>query len=163
MITQLIFNYMSMLQMKKRVTLVVLILFIFCALWTTHLHASVKTKDIPQPLTKALAVYKAKGVQEFIKTLVKDGPMEGNVEIKTQIATLEKIELYYGKYQSYDILNIKRLSDSIRLVYLIINFEKGAVFGKLVAFKNKNKETVTSFVFHTKPEKVLPEALLISH
>ena len=157
MITQLIFNHMSMLQMKKRATLVVLILFIFCALWTTHLHASVKTKDIPQPLTKA------KGVQEFIKTLVKDGPMEGNVEIKTQIATLEKIELYYGKYQSYDILNIKRLSDSIRLVYLIINFEKGAVFGKLVAFKNKNKETVTSFVFHTKPEKVLPEALLISH
>ena len=148
--------------MKIR-SIIALSLMLLSVLWTSQVLGSVKTKDIPQPLADALAVYKKGDVRQFINTLVKDGPMAGNVEIKSQIATLEKIEMYYGKYQSYDILNIKRLSDSIRLVYLIINFEKGAVFGKLVAFKNKDKETVSSFVFHTKPEKVLPEALLLSH
>ena len=138
------------------------ILFVLLALCASPILASVKTKDIPQPLTEALSAYKAKGVRQFINTLVKDGPMEGNIEIRTQIATLEKIEQFYGNYRSFDILNIKRLSDSSRLIYLILNFEKGAVFGKLVSYKNNRKETVSSFVFHTKPEKVYPESLLIS-
>ena len=147
--------------MKKHHLLFVVI-FYMCTLWSTSLFASVKTKDIPPPLSRALAVYKSDGARQFISTLVKDGPMEGNIEIRQQIAILDKVEMYYGRYQSFDIVDIKRFSDSTRLIYLLINFEKGAVFGKLITFKARQKEIVSSFVFHTKPEQVFPEALLIS-
>jgi len=149
--------------MKKNYSLVIFAALCLGALWTTALSASEKTTDLPPPLSKAFAVYKTDGARQFINTLVKDGPMEGNIEIHSQVAILEKVETYYGKYQSYDVIDGKRFSDSIRLIYLLIYFEKGAVFGKLIVFKNKQTEIVSSFVFHTKPEQVFPEAFLISH
>ena len=148
--------------MKKHYLLYTAISYFMFALWVPPILASVKTADIPIPLAKAFAVYKTDGARQFINTLVNDGPMEGNIEIRSQIAILEKVEAYYGKYKSYDILDIKRFSDSTRLIYLLINFEKGAVFGKLIAFKNTQQEIVSSFVFHTKPEQVFPDALLSS-
>ena len=138
-------------------------MFLWCSLFFSSANSSVKTSDIPQPLTKALSVYKNGGLQGFINTLVKGGPLAGNKEMRQQVAILEKIEKFYGAYQSYDILLINPLSDSTRLIYFLLNYDKGPVFGMLTAYKIGKEESITSFVFHTKAEKIFPEALLVSH
>ena len=147
--------------MKNFILLVVT--FLLFSICFSPANSSVKTSDIPQPLTTALAVYKNGGLQGFINALVKGGPLAGNKEMRQQVAILEKIERYYGAYQSYDILLINQLSDSTRLIYFLLNYDKGPVFGVLTAYKIGNEESITSFVFHTKAEKVFPEALLVSH
>ena len=126
-------------------------------------QAGVNTAAIPGALTKALSIYKKDGPRAFINALVSGGPLEGNKEMRMEILVVEKIEKYYGAYQSYDILQINRLSDSTRLVYFLLNYHKGPVFGTLTAFNNGGRETITSFQFHTKAEKIFPEALLVRH
>lgn len=126
-------------------------------------QAGVNTAAIPGALTQALSIYKKDGPRAFIHALVSGGPLEGNKEMRMEILVLEKIEKYYGAYQSYDILQINRLSDSTRLVYFLLNYQKGPVFGTLTAFNNGGRDTITSFQFHTKAEKIFPQALLVSH
>lgn len=145
----------------KKTTLASAFLISFLAF--APVHSSVKNSDIPEPLSKALTIYKNGGLKGFINALVKGGPLEGNQEMRQQVAVLEKMEQYYGAYQSYDIMLINRLSDSTRLIYFILNYEKGPVFGMLTAYKIGKDETITSFVFHTKAEKVFPETLLVNH
>lgn len=126
-------------------------------------QSGVNTAAIPGALTKALTIYKKDGPRAFVNALVGGGPLEGNKEMRMEILVLEKIEKYYGAYQSCDILQINKMSDSTRLVYFLLNYQKGPVFGTLTAFNNDGRETITSFQFHTKAEKIFPEALLLSH
>jgi len=120
-----------------------------------------KATDIPRPFSQALSAYKKEGISGFMTALVHGSPLEGNREMRQQEQVLEKIEAYYGHYQSYDILRVNRLSESTRLIYFLLNYEKGPVFGTLTAFKSGDRETITSFQFHTKAEKIFPESLLI--
>lgn len=124
-------------------------------------RAGADTADLPRPLGHALAIYKKGGTEGFINALVEGGPLEGNQEIHMQVLVLEKMEKYYGAYQSFQILHVNRLSDTTRLIYFLMNYQKGPVFGKLTAYKNGGRETITSFRFHTKADKIFPEALLV--
>jgi hypothetical protein len=133
------------------------------ALLAPTVEAGVRAEDTPERLIKALSIYKKEGIQGFINALVRGSPMEGNQVIRKQVLILEKLERYYGAYLSYDIVHINTLSDSTRLIYFMLNYEKGPVFGRLTAFRNGDRETITSFQFHTKAEEIFPEPLLVSH
>ena len=139
------------------------LVLVVCALMLPPAQAGEDTVDIPRPLSKALSIYKKGGTEGFINALVSGGPLEGNQDMHTQVLVLEKMEKYYGAYQSLQILHVNRLSGSTRLIYFLMNYQKGPVFGKLTAYKNGGLETITSFQFHTKPETIFPEALLIGH
>jgi len=147
---------------RSRNNLFITLMLVFCSLLPLA-QASVKTTDIPPQLTNALSMYKKDGIQGFITALVRGSPLEGLQEMSMQVSILKKIEQHYGAYQSYDILHINKLSDSTRLIYFLLNYRKGPVFGKLTAFTDGDRETITSFEFHTKAEKIFPEALLVSH
>jgi len=120
-----------------------------------------KATNVPRPFSQALSTYKKEGISGFMTALVNGSPLEGNREMRQQEQVLEKIEAYYGHYQSYDILRINKLSESTRLIYFLLNYEKGPVFGTLTAFKNGDRETITSFQFHTKAEEIFPDSLLV--
>jgi len=123
--------------------------------------AAEATTDIPRQLSKALAIYKKGGTVGFINALVRGGPLDGNQELDMQVRVLEEMEKYYGDYLSFQVLHINRLSTTTRIIYFLMNYQKGPIFGKLTAYKNGDQETITSFRFHTKADKIFPDALLI--
>ena len=154
---------MKITRKRSRNNQFITLALVVCALLLSPAQASVKTTDIPGQLINALTVYKKDNIRGFITALVRGSPLEGHQEMSMQVLVLEKIEKHYGAYQSYDILHINKLSDSTRLIYFLLNYKKGPVFGKLTAFKDGERETITAFEFHTKAEKIFPDALLISH
>jgi len=160
--TRMHIYYMSGPHIRLCRNVVLLLALLATSLSVPAAQAVVDPADVPTPLAKALEIYKKDGVSRFIDTLVSGGPLEGNREIGMQMRVLEKIEKYYGDYQSYDVLQIRRLSASTRLVYFMLNYRKGPVFGTLTAYNTGERETVTSFRFHTKAEKIFPEALLVN-
>lgn len=141
--------------------LITVMALVMTACLACPVHAALgETTDVPRPLLQALSTYKKAGIQGFMSALMKGSPLEGNQEIRQQVQVLEKLESYYGHYQSYDIVHITKLSESTRLVYFLLNYEKGPVFGTATAFQTGDRETITSFQFHTKAEKIFPESLL---
>lgn len=148
------------LKQKFSLSLLLATLVLQCALLSAA-RAATDTTGAPRPLLEALSKYKKEGINAFINTLVSGSPLEGHQEIRQQVLVLEQLKGYYGSYQSFDILHANRLSSSTEIVYFLLNYEKGPVFGKLTVFNDGERETITSFRFHTKPEEIFPDALLM--
>jgi hypothetical protein len=46
------------------------------------------------------------------------------------------------------------------IVYLTINYEKGPLFGRFLAYRIRNDWILPDFTFDTKPEAIFPPELL---
>ena len=54
----------------------------------------------------------------------------------------------------------KVLSENVRLVYYIMNFENSPVFGNAMLYKKNGKEIVTNFNFNTDLFQIAPTAVV---
>ncbi len=138
-------------------TLVILLLLLVPA---TGSRAAGDGGGLPPVISKALDAYAQKGLDALIPALVRGGPLEGQERALEQTRTLRRIEAFYGAYQDHELLLARDLGRRNRLVYFILNYEKGAVFGKALLHGQGAAASVTSFNFHTAPEKILPPSLL---
>ncbi len=115
---------------------------------------------LPVVIERALAAYAKNGLDALIPALVRGGPLEGQSMALEQTRTLRRIETFYGAYRGYDVIHSQRLGQLTRLVYFILDYEKGAVFGKALLHGKGAQASVSSFNFHTNPEEILPPEVL---
>jgi hypothetical protein len=116
--------------------------------------------DIPHLIVAGLEAYKEKGPEEAVKTWIKDSPVDGNKDALTQANLLRQVQDFYGAYQSFETISTRDLSRRVRVVYVVMNYEKGPLFAKFVTFHSEDHGWVlTSFLFNTKPELILPSTL----
>lgn len=108
------------------------------------------------PLKRASDAYLKKGVDAFIPELLKGSPLEGEKSVLTQSNSIRQVEEYYGAYEGFELIFEKNLTEKIRLVYYVLNFEKSPMFGVATYYKQKKREVVTNFNFHTNMWEILP-------
>lgn len=112
------------------------------------------------PLEEASAAYLEKGANAFILRLLEGSPIEGEKSALTQANSISQIEAYYGTYQDYDIVGEKIISDKVRLVYFILNYEKGPAFGVATYYQTGNVVIIPHFNIHTRIEKTFPSEMM---
>jgi len=113
--------------------------------------------DIPHVVIAGLEAYKDKGPDEAVKAWIKDSPLDGNKDALTQANMLRQVQDFYGLYQSFETISTEDLSRRVRVVYLVMNFDKGPLFAKFVTYHSEDHGWVlTSFNFNTKAELILP-------
>jgi hypothetical protein len=117
-------------------------------------------EDLGMPIENAAKAYLEKGPEAFIPALLKGSPLEGEKSAYTQSAEIRKIEAYYGKFLGVELMREQKLSETTRLVYYIMNFEKSPVFGDAILYKIKDKEIVTSFNFNTELWSIVPREVV---
>jgi len=86
--------------------------------------------------------------------------LEGEKSILTQSNSIEQIEEYYGSYQGFEVMYEKSLTEKVRLLYYVMNYEKSPVFGVVTYYKRKGEEIVTNFNFHTDLWKIVPNEVV---
>ena len=118
--------------------------------------------DAGTPLERASEAYLKNGAEAFIIELMKGSPLEGEKSVATQSNNLRQIEDYYGKYIDYDVVLQKNLTDKVRIVYYVMNYEKSPVFGVANYYKIDGDEVVTSFNFNTEWAPIIPMAVLFN-
>ncbi|MFI8382998.1 hypothetical protein [Pseudomonas sp. NPDC079086] len=125
------------------------------ALILAVLPLSVLAKD--QIIDDGFKAFKEKGVAEAWKSWAKDGPLEGSKELQAQSAQFGQITAYYGNFISHEYVSEKEISPSTKSVYVVINMEKGPLFGRFMVYKKSNGQLIIpSFNFHTFAEQVWP-------
>jgi hypothetical protein len=123
--------------------------------------AATDTKlGVPSPITTGLAAYAFQGADAAVKEWVKNSSREGSPEASIQINYLKQVESMYGKFQSYHLVQVHALSSLTLIVYLTINFEKGPLFARFLAYRMRNDWVLPDFAFDTKPEAIFPPELL---
>ncbi len=115
---------------------------------------------VPNIIVAGLGDYAFQGAGAAVTAWVKGSAMEGSPEAAIQVNYLKQVESVYGKFQGYHLIQINELSRLTTIVYLTINYEKGPLFARFLAYRIRDGWILPDFSFNTKPEAILPTDLL---
>lgn len=115
---------------------------------------------VPNIIVTSLGDYAFQGAGAAVTAWVKGSSMEGSPEAAIQVNYLRQVESVYGKFQSYHLIQVNELSRLTSIVYLSINYEKGPLFARFLAYRIRDGWILPDFSFNIKPEAILPPDLL---
>ena len=125
------------------------------------LQAGAAEETLPSVILDGLIAYKKSGPEAAIKAWIKGGPMEKKEKESLQYgASFEAIEEYYGSYRAHHMISTKEITPVSRFIILSMDFERGPVFARFLAYKGEKGWLLVSFDFNTKAEVIMPALLL---
>lgn len=97
-------------------------------------------------------------------TWAKGGPLDGSKELQAQASQFGQISTYYGKYVGYEVLEESFIGKNTKVIFAMLNLELGSLFGRFLMYKKAHGEWVSpNFKFHTEPEAIWPNELIIKY
>lgn len=128
-----------------------------------------KPIQLPAPLANADQTYKRGGATEFLHALVnassgKDAPEQRPMreQIQAVRSFLRQVEELYGGYRGIELIGELPVSASTRVIYYVLKYERGPVYGVLSIYRTDNSEIVTGYAVNTELHKVVPPVLLVN-
>jgi len=102
-----------------------------------------------------LEAYKVDGPEAASKAWIKGSAFEGSKDALSQANVLRQIQDYYGSHESFEVISTHNLTKTTQIVYLAMNFQKGPVFAKFMAYHAADGWVSVTFTFNTKSEAIL--------
>lgn len=140
-------------QMIHNSRYIIVALIIICILAPMTALAEI---DLPSIVITGLNDYKSKGPEAAVKSWIKGSAFETSLEALSQANTFKQVETIYGAYTGYQVIKIKEITKTSKIVYLSMDYEKDPLFASFLSYKSGDKWLLASFTFNMKPEVVLP-------
>lgn len=86
----------------------------------------------------------------------KGGLMEGDHRTAELSNRLQSMSQTLGGYSGYELLKTDSIGSSSQVLYLSMNFQRGAVFGRFVLYRTEKGWVVQDMGFSTRPEAIMP-------
>jgi hypothetical protein len=67
-----------------------------------------------------------------------------------------QLDRILGPYQSYEVIDNKRVGQHSQVIYLSVNFAHAVMFGRFLLYQNDKDWVVQNMDFSPKPEAVMP-------
>ncbi len=112
--------------------------------------------NIPDIVLSGLNEYKINGADAALKAWIKGSPIDNSIEALSQANILRQVETMYGKYVGYNLVIVKDISASTKLVYITINYEKGPMFVQYIVYNTGKGLVIPQFNFNTKLDSIMP-------
>lgn len=114
--------------------------------------------ECPDVVSQGFEAYARVGAEAALQAWVADGPLQSDEFIASQAGGLHRIEAFYGKYQSYDLIRVQAITPRLRAVYVTMYFEKGPAFCYMLCYQTAaGRWVVSDFDGSTSPRRILPE------
>ena len=105
----------------------------FCCLLAFGEKAAAQSaKTLPGIIQSGLAAYSIGGPKAAVNAWVKGGPLEDDKQSAPQPEVFEAFERLYGKHKSSEMIVSKDIGATSKIVYLAMNFERGAAFASFL-------------------------------
>ncbi len=112
--------------------------------------------SLPPVIQAGFALWaKGGGIDVVLAEWQKGGLLEGD-RASAQSNYFKRLNWATGSFKGYDVLQAKTIGRSSQVLYLSINFERGAVYGRFVLYRAEKGWVVQNMDFSTKPEAVMP-------
>ena len=144
--------------MNNRILLVFFLFIPSICLYSTRVFA--ETKPLPSIITNALEKYQKEGADQLIPNLLKGSPIEGDKNALSQANLIRQIETFYGKYINAELFKSVSITQSTTMIYFVMNYDKGPLYGSATIFKVNGKEIIPTFNFHTDIKQIVPSELI---
>jgi hypothetical protein len=114
--------------------------------------------DVPKVILSGMEAYKADGPEAAVKAWIQGSALDGSKDALGQANLLREVQDYYGSYKSFDVIRTRNLSPTTRIVYIIMDYEKGPLFARFVVYRVGQGWVLVGFTFNTKLEVMAPES-----
>lgn len=122
-----------------------------------YAYAEEQEHTIPPIIVEGLKQYASGGPEAAIKTWIKGSAMEKKLEdILAYAKSFREIEEFYGKYLTFQLIEIKEIAETSRVITISMDFERGPIYASFLAYKTDVRWLLVSFDFNTKPEVIIP-------
>jgi hypothetical protein len=109
---------------------------------------------LPHVIIAGLEAYKDTGPEQAVREWIKGSPIDGSKDALSEANELRQIQETYGAYQGFEVVSTRDLSPRIRILYLILDYEKGPYFARFMVYRSEQGWILTSFDFDTKEDLV---------
>ena len=131
------------------------LLFLLCVI---PIHAQT---DTPKIVLDGLAAYQKSGGKEAVSIWLKGSPIESDVSSRMSMSGgLVQFETAYGKMIGFEPLRVASISPSVRLVYVLLKYEKGPVYGRFDCYKANSNWIIPQLNLNVKADTILPSDML---
>src|SRR3974390_1048028 len=144
----------DILRMKIRYGLVV-----WAAVWILAPVAFVAaaTSSVPSVIQAGFAVWaKGGGVDAILDSWQRGGAMEGNGKDTLQADYFKRMRRTVVNFKSFELLRSDEVGRRAEIIYLAINFERGAIYARFVLYNTEKDWVVQNMDFSSKPENIMP-------
>ncbi len=131
---------------------------VFCLAIAAAPALGSQSAALPPVVRAGLETYKINGAAAAVSRWLTNSPITAQSSATTQ--AFEQVERAYGRMVGYEILAIVPLGTYASRSYLIILYEKGPVYAWFDCYKPKDEWIMTSFLFNTKADLILPPKML---
>lgn len=117
--------------------------------------------DVPHIVIDGIIAYHDKGPDAAVQTWMANSsaPMRGVAQQQADI--LRKLPFAYGSFRDFEVLGTENLSQRVRIVYVVLNYDKGPIFGSFNLYRSVDQGwLVTKLAFSETPDIVLPATML---
>ncbi len=111
---------------------------------------------LPPVLQSGLALWPKGGVNLAMDAWQKGGLLEGDSKVAAQVNYFRRLDRALGDYNSCGAIDAKKISQTSQILYLSLNFARGAVYGRFVLYLRDKSWVVQNMDFSTKPEAMMP-------
>jgi hypothetical protein len=125
---------------------------------TSNSPSAVHNDDVPAFIVAGMNAYKEKGPDEAFKVWIQNSPIDGSKDAMAQADVLRQVQDYYGAFRGFDVIGKRELGPRSRILYLVINYEKGPLFVRFLVYKPDKEWILTLLNFNTNPQSVLPDS-----
>jgi hypothetical protein len=117
---------------------------------------------IPSIVQAGFVSYASGGPDPALSIWRKGGPLETDKKAAVQADDFKQAERSFGNYKSYEVIESKEVGKTSKIVYLSMNFERGAAYLSFHVYRTSKDWVVQGMEFNTKPELIMPWLILNS-
>ena len=84
------------------------------------------------------------------------GLLERDIKPNTLSRYFARLDANVGSYKNYEVISTKGVSQNSGVIYLCINFDHAAIYGRFVVYRTDKDWVVQDMDFSVKPEAMMP-------
>jgi hypothetical protein len=111
---------------------------------------------LPPVLQSGFAAWTKGGPSFAMDVWQKGGLLDGSSKVAGQVSYFKRLDRALGDYKSWEWIETKKVGRSSQIIYLALNFERGAVYARFHFYLSDKNWVVQNMDFNTQPEALMP-------
>lgn len=127
-----------------------------CVLPQFQAGAADSNAQAPAIIQDGFSLWAKKGVSYAFDAWKIGGLMEDDAKPGSLSRYFGRMDRAVGNFKTYEVIETKRINSSSQIIYLSLNFERAAVYGRFLLYRTDKDWVVQNMDFSPKPEAIMP-------
>jgi hypothetical protein len=142
--------------MKTSKPIVHFVLAFTCLFLALQAGADGASPRVLSILQEGFNVWTKKGPSYAFDVWKTGGMLEDDGKPAVLSQYFSRMDRTIGNYKSFEVIEAKRINQTSQIIYLSVNFEHAAIYGRFLLYRTDKNWVVQNLDFSPKPEALMP-------